>query len=129
MTDDYNSDRITLEELMVSLSTMSEALSVKTKKALVRSASIANDAEAAHKAIATKKYTEILFRTPVSRVVKTRWRFETFRGSGGGVTGGIVDAIGMRKDTRKSKDDTSTPSSRRKRLNLDNAGCITVRWS
>jgi hypothetical protein len=83
MADVTYSDTITLGELMLSVLKMTDALSVETKKTLVMSASIAGDATAMAKAIASDKYTEILFHALVGRVAK-RWRFESFRGPRGG---------------------------------------------
>jgi hypothetical protein len=53
------------------------------------------------KAANTDRWTEILFRALSNRVAK-RWRFVSFRGTGGGEWRGIVDLIGIRKNTRKS---------------------------
>jgi hypothetical protein len=103
MAEQISNDRITLGELLLSASKMSDALRVDTKKTVVISCSIANNATAPEKVIATEQYTEILFRALVSRVAKTRWRFEAFRGPGGRPPAGIVDAIAMRKDHRKAK--------------------------
>jgi hypothetical protein len=49
----------------------------------------------------TDRWTEILFRALSNRVAK-RWRFVSFRGVGGGEWRGIVDVLGIRKDTSKS---------------------------
>jgi hypothetical protein len=49
----------------------------------------------------TDKWTEILFRALTSRVAK-RWRFVSFRGTGGGEWRGVVDVLAIRKDTAKS---------------------------
>jgi hypothetical protein len=49
----------------------------------------------------TDRWTEILFRALSNRVAK-RWRFMSFRGTGGGEWRGIVDVLGIRKDTSKS---------------------------
>jgi hypothetical protein len=104
VADQISNDRITLGELLLSAAKMSDALRDDTKKTLVMSASIANDARAPQKVIATEQYTELLFRALVSRVAKLRWRFESFRGRKGRPPAGIVDAIAMRKDHRKSED-------------------------
>jgi len=56
---------------------------------------------ALEKAAKTDRGTEILFRALSNRVAK-RWRFVSFRGSGGGEWRGIVDVLGIRKDTTKS---------------------------
>lgn len=53
------------------------------------------------RAAETDRWTEILFRALSSRVAK-RWRFVSFRGAGGGEWRGIVDVLGIRKDTSKS---------------------------
>jgi len=49
----------------------------------------------------TDRWTEILFRALTSRVAK-RWRFVSFRGTGGGEWRGIVDVLAIRKDTAHS---------------------------
>ena len=49
----------------------------------------------------TDRWTEILFRALSNRVSK-RWRFMSFRGAAGGEWRGIVDVVGIRKDTSKS---------------------------
>ena len=54
------------------------------------------------KAANTDRWTEILFRALSNRVAK-RWRFISFRGVGGGEWRGIVDVVGIRKNTSKSK--------------------------
>jgi len=56
---------------------------------------------APEKAAKTDRWTEILFRALSNRVAK-RWRFVSFRGAGGGEWRGIVDVLGIRKDTTKS---------------------------
>jgi len=53
------------------------------------------------KAANTDRWTEILFRALSNRVAK-RWRFVSFRGMGGGEWRGVVDVLGIRKDTSKS---------------------------
>lgn len=53
------------------------------------------------KAANTDRWTEILFRALSNRVAK-RWRFISFRGAGGGEWRGIVDVLGIRKDTSES---------------------------
>jgi hypothetical protein len=57
--------------------------------------------QAWQKAANTDRWTEILFRALSNRVAN-RWRFVSFRGMGGGEWRGIVDLIGIRKDTAKS---------------------------
>jgi hypothetical protein len=104
MAEQIGNDRITLGELLLSASKMSDALRLDTKKTLVMSCSVATNVTAPEKVIATEQYTEILFRAWVSRVAKTRWRFEAFRGPGDRPPAGIVDAIAMRKDHRKAND-------------------------
>jgi hypothetical protein len=104
MAEQISNDRITLGELLLSTSKMSDALRLDTKKTLVMSCSISTNATPPDKVIATEQYTEILFRALVSRVAKLRWRFEAFRGPGGRPPAGIVDAIAMRKDHRRAKD-------------------------
>jgi hypothetical protein len=59
------------------------------------------EATASKKAANTDRWTEILFRALSNRVAK-RWRFVSFRGAGGGEWRGIVDVLGIRKDTSKS---------------------------
>jgi len=54
------------------------------------------------KAANTDRWTEILFRALSNRVAK-RWRFVSFRGLGGGEWRGIVDVLGIRKNTGASK--------------------------
>jgi hypothetical protein len=49
----------------------------------------------------TDRWTEILLRALASRVAK-RWRFVSFRGSGGREWRGVVDVIAIRKDTSHS---------------------------
>lgn len=49
----------------------------------------------------TDRWTEILFRALSNRVAK-RWRFVSFRGLGGGEWRGIVDVLGVRKNTGAS---------------------------
>ena len=49
----------------------------------------------------TDCWTEILFRALSNRVAK-RWRFVSFRGLGGGEWRGIVDVLGVRKNTDAS---------------------------
>ena len=46
----------------------------------------------------TNRWTEILFRALATRVAK-RWRFVSFRGTGGREWRGVVDVIAIRKDT------------------------------
>lgn len=46
----------------------------------------------------TDRWTEILFRALSNRVAK-RWRFVSFRGLGGGEWRGVVDVLGVRKNT------------------------------
>jgi hypothetical protein len=104
MADQISNDRITLAELLLSAAKMSDALREDTKQTIILTASIAQDATAPEKVIATQQYTELLFRALVSRVAKMRWRFESFRGKGGRPPAGIVDAIAMRKDHRLSED-------------------------
>jgi hypothetical protein len=53
------------------------------------------------KAANTDHWTEILFRALSNRVAK-RWRFVSFRGTSGSEWRGIVDVLGIRKDTAKS---------------------------
>jgi len=53
------------------------------------------------KAANTDRWTVILFRALSNRVAK-RWRFVSFRGVGGGEWRGIVDVVGIRKNTSKS---------------------------
>jgi len=55
------------------------------------------------KADKTDRWTEILFRALTSRVAK-RWRFVSFRGTGGGEWRGIVDVLAIRKNTSPPKD-------------------------
>ena len=52
------------------------------------------------KAANTDRWTEILFRALTSRIAQ-RWRFVSFRGTGGGEWRGIVDVLAVRKDTSK----------------------------
>ena len=59
------------------------------------------EAPAWKKAGNTDRWTEILFRALTSRVAK-RWRFVSFRGTGGGEWRGIVDVLAIRKDTSHS---------------------------
>ena len=49
----------------------------------------------------TDRWTEILFLALTAKVTK-RWRFVSFRGTGGGEWCGIVDVLAMRKDTARS---------------------------
>jgi hypothetical protein len=49
----------------------------------------------------TDRWTETLFRALAARVAK-RWRFVSFRGTGGGEWRGIVDVLAIRKDTSQS---------------------------
>ena len=49
----------------------------------------------------TDRWTEILFRALTARVAK-RWRFVSFRGTGGGEWRGVVDVLAIRKDTSRS---------------------------
>lgn len=49
----------------------------------------------------TDRWTEILFRALAARVAK-RWRFVSFRGTGGGEWRGIVDVLAIRKDANIS---------------------------
>jgi hypothetical protein len=100
MANENTSDTITFGELLVSAAKMSDSLRPDTKRTLIINASFADGATAPAKVIATEQYTEILFRALVSRVTKTRWRFEAFRGPGGPPPAGIVDAIAMRKGHR-----------------------------
>jgi hypothetical protein len=107
MADATNSDTITLGELIESVLTMTDALSVKSKNTLLMSASIANDTPV-WKAIARDKYTEILFRALINRISERktwrsghRWRLVSFRGPRGGEWIGTVDIIAIRKDTAK----------------------------
>jgi hypothetical protein len=53
------------------------------------------------KAANTDRWTEILFRALSNRVAK-RWRFVSFRGASGGEWRGVVDVLGIRKDTSKA---------------------------
>jgi len=59
------------------------------------------DTSAWKKAANTDRWTEILFRALSNRVAN-RWRFVSFRGTGGGEWRGIVDVLGIRKNTSKS---------------------------
>ena len=54
------------------------------------------------KAANTDRWTEILFKALSARAAQ-RWRFVSFRGSGGGEWRGIVDILVIRKDTTVSK--------------------------
>lgn len=56
---------------------------------------------ASKKAATTDRWTEILFRALSNRVAK-RWRFVSFRGLGGAEWRGIVDVLGIRKNTSAS---------------------------
>jgi hypothetical protein len=56
------------------------------------------------KAANTDRWTEILFRALMSRIAQ-RWRFASFRGTGGGEWPGTVDVFGIRKNTSKSAHD------------------------
>jgi hypothetical protein len=53
------------------------------------------------KAANTDRWTEILFRALSNRVAK-RWRFISFRGTGGGEWRGVVDVLAVRKNTARS---------------------------
>ena len=55
---------------------------------------------APEKARATGWWAEILFKALSSRV-KNRWRFVSFRGTGGGEWRGVVDILAIRKDTSR----------------------------
>ena len=57
---------------------------------------------AQQKAANTDRWTEILFKALSARAAQ-RWRFVSFRGSGGGEWRGIVDILAIRKDTAVSK--------------------------
>jgi hypothetical protein len=48
----------------------------------------------------TDQWTETLFRALSARVAK-RWRFVSFRGTGGGEWRGVVDIVAIRKDTAR----------------------------
>ena len=50
----------------------------------------------------TDRWTEILFRALSARAAK-RWRFVSFRGRGGKEWRGVVDVIGIRKNTDAPK--------------------------
>lgn len=54
------------------------------------------------KAAETARWTETLFRALVRRAQNRRWRFVSFRGARGGEWKGVVDVLGIRKDTSKS---------------------------
>jgi hypothetical protein len=49
----------------------------------------------------TDRWTETLFRALTARVAK-RWRFVSFRGTGGGEWRGVVDVLAIQKDTARS---------------------------
>jgi hypothetical protein len=59
------------------------------------------DAPAWKRAGNTDRWTEILFRALAARVAK-RWRFVSFRGTGGREWRGVVDVLAIRKDTSHS---------------------------
>ena len=50
----------------------------------------------------TDRWTEILFRALTARVAK-RWKFVSFRGTGGGEWRGVVDVLAIRKETARSE--------------------------
>jgi hypothetical protein len=60
-----------------------------------------SESSAWKRAASTDRWTEILFKALSNRVAK-RWRFVSFRGAGGGEWKGIVDVLGIRKNSSRS---------------------------
>lgn len=56
------------------------------------------------KAHATGRWAEIIFRALSGRVAN-RWKFVSFRGAGKGEWRGVVDVIGIRKNTEDPNDE------------------------